>query len=204
MPRLTFPTPGCLIHATEETDSGIRNDQALRVHASRLLRGLRILHYFRTPGQVHSVTLKRVHHEGGRKRDPNARFQGIYIGFGRSLRQHVRHGRPKPRHLPEMLPPVMSASGRLPESIQRPPATARHLPGSGQNAGGQEIVYRERSARYDLAMARNNDENVNAANREYLRTLIADHVSGRLKVAPEHTSDAVLQCMRKTGVRAIP
>ncbi len=51
--------------------------------------------------------------------------------------------------------------------------------------------------RYDLAMARNNDENVNAANREYLRTLIADHVSGRLKVAPEHTSDAVLQCMRK-------
>lgn len=51
--------------------------------------------------------------------------------------------------------------------------------------------------RYDLAMARNNDEKVNAANREYLRTLIADHVSGRLKVAPEHTSDAVLQCMRK-------
>ena len=53
--------------------------------------------------------------------------------------------------------------------------------------------------RYDLAMSKNKNEAVNAANKEYLRTLIADHVSGRLKVAPEHTSDTVLQCMRKPG-----
>lgn len=51
--------------------------------------------------------------------------------------------------------------------------------------------------RYDLAMSRSQDEKVNATNRKYLENLITDHVSGRLKVAPEHTSDAVLQCMRK-------
>lgn len=34
-------------------------------------------------------------------------------------------------------------------------------------------------------------------NEEYGRELITNHVSGRLKVAPEHTSDGVLQIMRK-------
>ena len=34
-------------------------------------------------------------------------------------------------------------------------------------------------------------------NESYGRELITKHVSGRLKVAPEHTSDAVLQLMRK-------
>lgn len=51
--------------------------------------------------------------------------------------------------------------------------------------------------RYDLAMAHNRDEAVNEANRDYLRELIEKHVSGRLKVAPEHTSEHVLEIMRK-------
>ena len=51
--------------------------------------------------------------------------------------------------------------------------------------------------RYDLSMADSGDEKINATNRKYMRELIADHVSGRLKVAPEHTSDRVLDCMRK-------
>ncbi|MEG2282370.1 MAG: DUF3362 domain-containing protein, partial [Rikenellaceae bacterium] len=33
--------------------------------------------------------------------------------------------------------------------------------------------------------------------REYLSQVIKYHTSGRLKVAPEHTSDKVLRCMRK-------
>ncbi len=33
--------------------------------------------------------------------------------------------------------------------------------------------------------------------KEYFRKLVKDHVSGRLKVAPEHTSDKVLNIMRK-------
>lgn len=51
--------------------------------------------------------------------------------------------------------------------------------------------------RYDLCMAPNRDARVNEANREYQRELIRNHVSGRLKVAPEHTSDKVLDIMRK-------
>jgi radical SAM superfamily enzyme YgiQ (UPF0313 family) len=41
------------------------------------------------------------------------------------------------------------------------------------------------------------DAEINKANQRYIRELIVNHVSGRLKVAPEHTSDAVLQVMRK-------
>lgn len=51
--------------------------------------------------------------------------------------------------------------------------------------------------RYDLAMAPTGDAKKDKVNRQYMRELITDHVSGRLKVAPEHTSDQVLQCMRK-------
>ena len=34
-------------------------------------------------------------------------------------------------------------------------------------------------------------------NRDYLREVVVNHVSGRLKVAPEHTEDGVLRLMRK-------
>ena len=51
--------------------------------------------------------------------------------------------------------------------------------------------------RYDLLLHRSKDEAANQAAREYTRELICRHVSGRLKVAPEHTSDYVLQLMRK-------
>ena len=36
---------------------------------------------------------------------------------------------------------------------------------------------------------------------EYLRQLVTRHVSGRLKVAPEHTSDRVLKAMRKPSFK---
>ena len=51
--------------------------------------------------------------------------------------------------------------------------------------------------RYDLAMHHTGDKDTDKTNRQYCRELIADHVSGRLKVAPEHTSDDVLAVMRK-------
>lgn len=51
--------------------------------------------------------------------------------------------------------------------------------------------------RYDLAMAYSGNEKTDSSNREYIRELIKNHVSGRLKVAPEHTSDSVLNMMRK-------
>ncbi len=51
--------------------------------------------------------------------------------------------------------------------------------------------------RYDLLLHQSKDAEINRSTAEYTRELIANHVSGRLKVAPEHTSDAVLYIMRK-------
>lgn len=51
--------------------------------------------------------------------------------------------------------------------------------------------------RYDLLLHKTDDETTNENNKEYTRELICRHVSGRLKVAPEHTSDRVLELMRK-------
>ncbi len=51
--------------------------------------------------------------------------------------------------------------------------------------------------RYDLLLHKSKDEKSNKAAQEYTRELIVNHVSGRLKIAPEHTSDRVLKLMRK-------
>jgi len=51
--------------------------------------------------------------------------------------------------------------------------------------------------RYDMLLHDWKDEALNRAASEYTKELITKHVSGRLKVAPEHTSDAVLNVMRK-------
>ena len=51
--------------------------------------------------------------------------------------------------------------------------------------------------RYDLMLHQSKDAAINRSAAEYTRELITRHVSGRLKVAPEHTSDRVLSVMRK-------
>lgn len=55
--------------------------------------------------------------------------------------------------------------------------------------------------RYDLLLHRSDDEAANRAAKDYTRELITRHVSGRLKVAPEHTSDRVLRMMRKPSFK---
>jgi uncharacterized radical SAM protein YgiQ len=55
--------------------------------------------------------------------------------------------------------------------------------------------------RYDLLMHHSNDAEVDRSTAQYTRELIEHHVSGRLKVAPEHTSDSVLSVMRKPSFR---
>lgn len=55
--------------------------------------------------------------------------------------------------------------------------------------------------RYDLSMHKSGDKEIDAANIRYNEQLISRHVSGRLKVAPEHTEDAVLAVMRKPSFR---
>ena len=51
--------------------------------------------------------------------------------------------------------------------------------------------------RYDLLLHTFKEPELDEAARDYTRQLITRHVSGRLKVAPEHTSDRVLRIMRK-------
>ena len=51
--------------------------------------------------------------------------------------------------------------------------------------------------RYDLLLHQSKDRKTDDAATEYTRELICRHVSGRLKVAPEHSSDQVLRLMRK-------
>lgn len=55
--------------------------------------------------------------------------------------------------------------------------------------------------RYDMLLQDSNNEKTNESHRMYLNELIRNHVSGRLKVAPEHTSDTTLKIMRKPSFR---
>lgn len=55
--------------------------------------------------------------------------------------------------------------------------------------------------RYDLLLHESKEAILNHNTAEYTRELIINHVSGRLKVAPEHTSDNVLAVMRKPSFK---
>lgn len=68
-------------------------------------------------------------------------------------------------------------------SVDSVPAVKKSFIGSG--------------VRYDLSMHPTGNPEVDKVNRQYNEELIVNHVSGRLKVAPEHTCDNVLNVMRK-------
>ncbi|HKI89035.1 MAG TPA: YgiQ family radical SAM protein [Draconibacterium sp.] len=55
--------------------------------------------------------------------------------------------------------------------------------------------------RYDMILEKTGNEETDKENRQYLREVIKHHVSGRLKVAPEHSSDEVLKFMRKPSFK---
>ncbi|MCB9014859.1 MAG: YgiQ family radical SAM protein [Lentimicrobiaceae bacterium] len=55
--------------------------------------------------------------------------------------------------------------------------------------------------RYDMLVGRTEAENKANGLDEYLKQVITKHVSGRLKVAPEHSAQNVLQIMRKPHYR---
>lgn len=72
---------------------------------------------------------------------------------------------------------------QLYREVDRLPAIKRSFIGSG--------------VRYDLLLHRYVDDDLNRSAQAYTEELIARHVSGRLKVAPEHTEEGVLKMMRK-------
>mgnify|MGYP005848309575 CR=1 FL=1 len=66
-----------------------------------------------------------------------------------------------------------------------------------RNLEGVKKAFIGSGVRYDMLFDKNKE--VKGDKLEYAKELIQHHVSGRLKVAPEHTSDKVLKFMRKPG-----
>lgn len=113
---------------------------------------------------------------------PSANMYGMH---GRNIKACEKCKRPSCIH-PQICPNLDTDHSQLLDiyrSVDALPEVKKSFIGSG--------------VRYDLLLYRSKDEKANASAREYTRELICNHVSGRLKVAPEHTSDDVLQLMRK-------
>lgn len=117
---------------------------------------------------------------------PSANMYGMH---GRNLKACEKCKRPSCVH-PAICPNLDTDHSRLIDiyrSVDALPEVKKSFIGSG--------------VRYDLLLYHSKDEKANEAAREYTRELICNHVSGRLKVAPEHTSDSVLYLMRKPSFR---
>ena len=113
---------------------------------------------------------------------PSANMYGM---AGRNKAACERCRRPSCIH-PQICPNLDTSHQRLLDlyhAVDRVPGIKKSFIGSG--------------VRYDLLLHRSADEAANRSTEAYARELITRHVSGRLKVAPEHTSDRVLQLMRK-------
>ena len=113
---------------------------------------------------------------------PSANMYGMH---GRNRNACEKCRRPSCIH-PQICPNLDTNHSRLLDVYRAVDA----LPGIKKSFIGSGV-------RYDLLLYHSRDEAANRAAREYTRELIIRHVSGRLKVAPEHTSDRVLYLMRK-------
>ena len=113
---------------------------------------------------------------------PSANMYGMH-GRNQNICEKCR--RPSCIH-PQICPNLDTNHSRLLEIYRAVDA----LPGVKKSFIGSGV-------RYDLLLYQSKDEAANTAAREYTRELITRHVSGRLKVAPEHTCDRVLTLMRK-------
>ena len=113
---------------------------------------------------------------------PSANMYGMH---GKDLERCQRCQRPSCLH-PQPCPNLNTDHSQLLDiyhAVDALPEVKKSFIGSG--------------VRYDLSMHRTGDPRVDKVNARYNEELIRFHVSGRLKVAPEHTSDEVLMLMRK-------
>jgi uncharacterized radical SAM protein YgiQ len=113
---------------------------------------------------------------------PSANMYGMH---GQNQKACEKCKRPSCIH-PQICPNLLTDHSKLLDiyhAVDAIPEVKRSFIGSG--------------VRYDLLLHKSKDDASNKAAMQYTRELIAKHVSGRLKVAPEHTSDKVLQLMRK-------
>lgn len=117
---------------------------------------------------------------------PSANMYGMH---GRNLKVCEACKRPSCIH-PQICPNLNTDHSKLLEiyhAVDALPEIKKSFIGSG--------------VRYDLLLHKSKDEKSNEAARQYTHELICRHVSGRLKVAPEHTSDTVLRFMRKPSFK---
>lgn len=117
---------------------------------------------------------------------PSANMYGMH---GRNLKACEACKRPSCIH-PQICPNLNTDHSKLLEiyhAVDALPEIKKSFVGSG--------------VRYDLLLHKSKDEQSNEAARQYTHELICRHVSGRLKVAPEHTSDTVLRFMRKPSFK---
>ena len=117
---------------------------------------------------------------------PSANMYGMH---GRNLKACEHCKRPSCIN-PEICPNLNTDHSQLLEVYRAVDA----LPGVKKSFIGSGV-------RYDLILHRSKDEKSNQAAMAYARELITHHVSGRLKVAPEHTSGRVLALMRKPSFK---
>lgn len=113
---------------------------------------------------------------------PSANMYGMH---GRDLQKCKRCARPSCVH-PKVCANLQTDHGQLLDIYH-----------AVDELGGVKKSFIGSGVRYDLLLHDTGDKATNLRNRQYTRELITRHVSGRLKVAPEHTSDAVLWVMRK-------
>lgn len=73
----------------------------------------------------------------------------------------------------------------------------RELLRAVRNVQGVKRVFIASGIRYDMILADT------ACGADYLQDLVGHHISGQLKVAPEHTEDAVLKRMGKPGKQSL-
>lgn len=66
---------------------------------------------------------------------------------------------------------------------------------------GIKKIYIGSGIRYDMLVGRSAEDDKRFGLTDYTRNLVKNHVSGRLKVAPEHTSDHILNIMRKPSFK---
>ena len=117
---------------------------------------------------------------------PSANMYGM---AGKNIKACEHCKRPSCIH-PEICPNLNTDHSKLLDIYR----TVDALPGIKKSFIGSGV-------RYDLLLHNAKDEKTNHSTQEYTRELIKNHVSGRLKIAPEHTSDRVLYLMRKSSFK---
>ena len=117
---------------------------------------------------------------------PSANMYGM---AGKNIKACEHCKRPSCIH-PEICPNLNTDHSKLLDIYR----TVDALPGIKKSFIGSGV-------RYDLLLHNAKDGKTNHSTQEYTRELIKNHVSGRLKIAPEHTSDRVLYLMRKPSFK---